>query len=81
MLSALKDNSDVEAVKLAEMVNQVKFLQREKSKLERMIKIKLECIKQASQKDKLFKIMLRLNEVQEYMQQSKFLQSQRDALQ
>ena len=62
------------------MVNQVKNLQRERARVERIIKLKMECIKQATQKDKLFKIMLKLFEVQEYLLATKFFQNERDSL-
>ena len=54
------------------LVEKIKEIQRERSQLERTLKLKMECVKTPSQRDKMFKILLKSLELQEHLASTRF---------
>jgi len=60
----------------------VKALQRDRAKLERLLKLKLECLKpqHVKQRDRLFRIVLKVCELNEFLNGVRYFQEEKDLL-
>lgn len=72
--------TETESDRVNDLVERIKNIQRERSQLERALKLKMECVKTPVQRDKLFKILLKTLELQEHLNAVKYFQDERDLL-